>query len=191
MSWCKPTEGNWEGGVERQKWARLHRKGALLPLVWICRTEEVDTSVFSAHISGGYVQKKLLFTKCWKGRNHLGRTAYCPLAFTLHSLMHVLSLWQILSFVWQTLRLQQRRKRGAVSAPSGLKDSKIHKMCASIFHITTVVNSMKVLSQHRNGKFGFIKEAKENLPKKVTNCSEIGRRSTVTQREGKARRCVW
>ena len=64
-------------------------------------------------------------------------------------------------------------------------------MGASIFHITTVVNSMKVLSQHRNGKFGFIKEAKENLPKKVTNCSEIGRRSTVTQREGKARRCVW
>lgn len=50
---------------------------------------------------------------------------------------------------------------------------------------------MKVLSQHRNGKFGFIKEAKENLPKKVTNCSEVGRRSRVTQREGKARRCVW
>lgn len=54
--------------------------------------------------------------------------------------------------------------------------------CAYIFHITNLVNSMKVMSQHRNGRFGFIKEVKENLPEKVTNCSEVGKRSRVTQR---------
>lgn len=51
--------------------------------------------------------------------------------------------------------------------------------CACIFHITNLV---KVMSQHRNGKFGFIKEVKGNLPEKVTNCSEVGKRSRVTQR---------